>query len=198
MSLAIFNSFAFLVTTWTEKSSRKPNKKDVSPSRIFLPLQKQSLTVNVGQTVLNVASVTWERVSNLPTQPLGMHAFETNMATRLSKHPILTILRDCKQTMWQLLKDGRWYRFDSNLFCFGLLDNYTLNVRSQGKQLVLFSRECWCFPRWSREKHQDSRENKTNSFPEGPSIKCFVTYLDFHFNSDKRITGANQNSRRGT
>ena len=141
LSLAIFNSFAFLVTTWTEKSSRKPNKKDVSPSRIFLPLQRQPLTVNAGQTVLNVASVTWGRVSNLPTQPLGMHTFETNMATRLSKHPILTILRDCKQTMWQLSKDGRWYRFDSNLFCFGLLDHYTLNVRSQGKQLVLFSLE---------------------------------------------------------
>ena len=49
---------------------------------------------------------------------------------------------------------------------------YTLNVRSRGKQLVLFS--------------------------EGPDIKCFVTFLDFHFNSDRRITGANQNSRLGT
>ena len=25
----------------------------------------------------------------------------------------------------------------------------------------------------------DSRENKTNLFPEGPYIKCFVIYLDF-------------------
>ena len=30
-----------------------------------------------------------------------------------------------------------------------------------------------CFPRRSRGKHQDSRENKTNWFPEGPDIKCF-------------------------
>ena len=28
-------------------------------------------------------------------------------------------------------------------------------------------------------KHQDSREKKTNWFPEGPYIKCFVIYLDF-------------------
>ena len=42
----------------------------------------------------------------------------------------------------------------------------------------------------------DSPENKTNWFPEGPDIKCFVIFLDFHFNSNKRIlTGANQNSR---
>ena len=27
-----------------------------------------------------------------------------------------------------------------------------------------------------------SRENKTNWFPEGPDIKCFVIFLDFHFN----------------
>ena len=38
-------------------------------------------------------------------------------------------------------------------------------------------------------------ENKTNRFPEGPDIKCFVIFLDFHFNSNKRITGVNQNSR---
>ena len=43
-----------------------------------------------------------------------------------------------------------------------------------------------------------SRENKTNWFPEGPDIKCFVIFLDFHFNSNKRITGANQNSRLDT
>ena len=28
---------------------------------------------------------------------------------------------------------------------------------------------------------------------EGPDIKCFVIFLDFHFNSNKRITGANEN-----
>ena len=74
----------------------------------------------------------------------------------------------------------------------------TLNVRSQGKQLVLFSLKSWCFPQLRLGKHQDSRENKTNWFPERPDIKCFVIFLDFHFNSNKRITGANQNSRLGT
>ena len=52
-------------------------------------------------------------------------------------------------------------------------------------------------------KHQDSPEIKTNWFPEGPDIKYFVIFLDFHFNvlnSNKRIrlNGANQNSRLGT
>ena len=36
------------------------------------------------------------------------------------------------------------------------------------------------------------RENKTNWFPEGRDIKCFVIFLNFHFNSNKRITGANK------
>ena len=176
MSLAIFNSFAFLVTTWTEKSSRKPNKKDVSPSRIFLPLQRQPLTVNVGQTVLNVASVTWERVSNLPTQPLGMHTFETNMATRLSKHPILTILRDCKQTMWQLLKDGRWYRFDSNLFCFGLLEHYTLNVRSQGKQFVCFPESLDVSPDEVERNIRTLGKTKLTRFPRDLALSVLLHF----------------------
>ena len=71
--------------------------------------------------------------------------------------------------------------------------HYTLNVRSRGKQ--------FCFPESPDVrlgKHQDSRENKTNWFPEEPDIKCFVIFLDFHFNSNKRITEANQNSRLGT
>ena len=55
-----------------------------------------------------------------------------------------------------------------------------------------------CFPRLRLWKHQDSRENKTNWFLEGPDTKCFVIFLDFHFSSNKRITGANQNSRLGT
>ena len=58
----------------------------------------------------------------------------------------------------------------------------------------------FCFPESPdrRGKHQDSREIKTNWFPAGPGIKCFVIFLDFHFNSNKRIIGANQNSRLGT
>ena len=43
-----------------------------------------------------------------------------------------------------------------------------------------------------------SRENKTNSYPEGPDIKCFVVFLDLHFNSNQKKTGANQNSRLDT
>ena len=27
---------------------------------------------------------------------------------------------------------------------------------------------------------------------------CYINFLDFHFNSNKRITGANQNSRLGS
>ena len=41
---------------------------------------------------------------------------------------------------------------------------------------------CFVFPRVHLGKHQDLRENKTNWFPKGPDIKCFVTFLDFYFN----------------
>ena len=47
-------------------------------------------------------------------------------------------------------------------------------------------------------KHRYLRENKTNWLPEEPDIKCFVIFQDFHINSNKRITGANQNSGLGT
>ena len=47
---------------------------------------------------------------------------------------------------------------------WNLFVKYTLNVWSRGKQLVLFSRESWCFPRRSRGKHQDSRDKKLTSF----------------------------------
>ena len=50
----------------------------------------------------------------------------------------------------------------------------------------------------SRETSGLEGKKKTNWFSEGPDIKCFVTFLDFHFNSNKRTTGANQNSRLGT
>ena len=45
---------------------------------------------------------------------------------------------------------------------------------------------------------KDSGESKTYRFPKEPDIKCFVIFLDFHFNMDRKITGANQNSRLGT
>ena len=41
---------------------------------------------------------------------------------------------------------------------------------------------------------QDLREKKNYWFPEGPDMKCFVIFLD----SNKGITGANQNCRFGT
>ena len=50
------------------------------------------------------------------------------------------------------------------------------------------------FPRVIRTRGR----TKLTGFPEGPDIKCFVIFLDFHFNSNKRITGENQNSRLGT
>ena len=49
------------------------------------------------------------------------------------------------------------------------------------------------FP-WTKSRETSGlEENKTNWFPEGLDIKCFVIFLD----SNKRITGANQNSRLG-
>ena len=45
-------------------------------------------------------------------------------------------------------------------------------------------------------RYEDSRENKTYWFPEGPNSKRFDIFLDFHYNSNKKkINGADQNSR---
>ena len=124
------------------------------------------------------------------------------------KNTVLSTWRWCKQGWLRLSQTtDRWPRSCSllltllNKYLFNLIIilklqlefpticilQSTLNVKSWGKQLVLFSRESW-----------DSREKKTNWFPEGFSIKCFVIFLDFHFNSKKRITGENQNSRLGS
>ena len=54
---------------------------------------------------------------------------------------------------------------DWSLHVHVAVEHYTLNVRSWGKQLVLFSLESRCFLRQSLREHQDSRENKTNWFP---------------------------------
>ena len=51
---------------------------------------------------------------------------------------------------------------------------YTLNDLSQGKQFVLVSRECRCFPRRSRGKHKDSTENKTNCFPRDQTLSVLL------------------------
>ena len=42
-------------------------------------------------------------------------------------------------------------------------------------------------------KHQDSKENKTNQFPEGPDVKCFVVYLDFSVSNRSKTSGAGNN-----
>ena len=41
------------------------------------------------------------------------------------------------------------------------------------------------FPETKSREHQDSMGNKTNWFSEGPDIKSFVIFLDFHVNSMK-------------
>ena len=68
------------------------------------------------------------------------------------------------------------YRVD----CFGSLRLFfcycwseTLNVRSLGKQLVLFSQESWCFPRRSGGKHQHLRENKLTGFQRDLTLRVF-------------------------
>ena len=53
----------------------------------------------------------------------------------------------------------------------------------------------YCFP----ESPDVSRDEvELTGFPKGPDIECFIIFLYFHYNSNKRITGANQNSRLGT
>ena len=44
------------------------------------------------------------------------------------------------------------------------------------------------FPETKSRETSGSRENKTNLFPEGTYIKCFVIYLDFHLNNHKTNT----------
>ena len=41
-------------------------------------------------------------------------------------------------------------------------------------------------------KRQDSRENKTNYFPEGQYIKCSVIYLDFGKNKETKTACGQQ------
>ena len=55
----------------------------------------------------------------------------------------------------------------------------------RGKQLVLFPQESWCSLRWSRGKHQNSRENKTKCFPKETDPKSFVIHPE-----DEQIKGA--------
>ena len=65
----------------------------------------------------------------------------------------------------------------------------------------MFSRElCPDVSRYEVEENIRNRgKTKLIGFAEEPDIISYevsvVIFLDFHFNSDKRITGANQNSR---
>ena len=43
-----------------------------------------------------------------------------------------------------------------------------------------------------------SRENKTNWFPEGPDIKCFVIFSRLSLQQQQNITRVNQNNWLGT
>ena len=54
------------------------------------------------------------------------------------------------------------------------------------------------FPETKSRETLGLEGKKTNWFPKGPDIKCFVIFLDFHFNSNKRVTETNQNSRLST
>ena len=54
--------------------------------------------------------------------------------------------------------------------------HYTLNVRSRGKQSVLFSRESLCFTGRSRGKHQDSRKTKLTGFPRDLTLSVLLYF----------------------
>ena len=82
-----------------------------------------------------------------------------------------------------------FFCFRSNFRPVTRLETLATQARSRGKQLVLFSRESWCFPRRNRGKHQDSRENKTNWFPKGPDIKCFWIWDDYSQLGATRLVG---------
>jgi hypothetical protein len=58
--------------------------------------------------------------------------------------------------------------------------HYTLNVCSRG---ILFSRESQCFPRRSRGKHWDSRENKIHYFPREHTLSALLYRNNNIFNT---------------
>ena len=70
-----------------------------------------------------------------------------------------------------------------------LFNNIHLMSDPEGnsKHGFVFSRVLM-FPKTKSKWKQDSRENKSDWFPEGCDIKCFVIFIDFHFISNKRIT----------
>ena len=88
------------------------------------------------------------------------------------------------------------YKFDRENWHSGVIIHCQIP-----RETVLFSRGF--SPDVSRDEVEENISNRgktaVNSFPEEPDIishkVSVVLFLDFHFNSDKKITGANQNSR---
>ena len=89
---------------------------------------------------------------------------------------------------WPLNWNPRSSPKEIDLLIITYLLFYYLRRPSQVKQTHLISKT-----RQSQGKHQDSIEGKQNKL-----VSQSVIFLDFHFNSNERITGANQNSRLGT
>ena len=74
----------------------------------------------------------------------------------------------------------------------GVPDNIIhLMLDPEGNSWLCFSES----PDVSSRETSGLEGKKANWFPEGPDVKCFVIFLDFPFNSNKRIIRANQNSR---
>ena len=73
--------------------------------------------------------------------------------------------------------------------------HYALNVRSRGKQLVLFSRESWCFRRRSRGKQFRTRKRRlTVFFPPAitPPLYSYHSYnhqYEYYKNKNKNNNG---------
>ena len=66
---------------------------------------------------------------------------------------------------------------------YRLSEHDTLNVWSQGKQLVLFSRESRCFPRRSRGKHLGKTKLLVTSFQRDHTLSVLLyNYVDFPLN----------------
>ena len=111
-----------------------------------------------------------------------------------AQHYSSDLLYRWKFWSWKFIKPGsnggRRSTFADNgpLLPSDVIDFAILPAERLWRETVSLLGVLWPRSRQSRGKYQESRANKTNWFFEGPDIKCFVIYLDFHFNSDKRIT----------
>ena len=69
---------------------------------------------------------------------------------------------------------------------------YTLDVRSRGKQLVLFSFKCWCSLHFVSGNTRTHGKTKLTSFPEGTYTKYCVIFMRF---SLKQSYGKNKQTK---